>query len=68
MNTKYEDFIRDIVISIHANIRELGERKNFAEPEELNHIDAKLLAYNEVLSILRFSADEFKIPKEEFGL
>jgi hypothetical protein len=44
MNNKYEDFIRDIVTSIHANIRELGERKNFAEPEELNHIDAKLLA------------------------
>ena len=68
MNKMYEDFIRDIVISIHMNISELGERKNFADPEELGHIDAKLLAYTEVLSILKFSAEEFKIPKEEFGL
>lgn len=68
MNNVYEDFIRDIVISIHMNIRELGERKNFADPEELNHIEAKLLAYQEVLSILRFSADEFDINKAELGL
>jgi hypothetical protein len=50
------------------NIRELKERKNFADPEELPHIDVKLLTYEEVLSILRDSADEFKIPKAEFGL
>lgn len=68
MNNAYEDFIRDVVISIHMNIRELAERKNFADPEELNHIDAKLLAYNEVLSILRFSAEEFGVNKAEFGL
>ena len=68
MKTAYEDFLRDIVITIHMNIRELNERKNFADPEELPHINVKLLAYEEVLSILRQSADEFKIPKDEFGL
>lgn len=67
MEKAYEDFIRDVIISIHMNIRELGERKAFADPEEQSHIDAKLLAYNEVLAILRFSAEEFKIPREEFG-
>jgi hypothetical protein len=64
----YQDFIRDIVITIHMNIRELKERRNFADPEELPHIEAKLLTYEEVLSILHGSAEEFKIPKEEFGL
>ena len=68
MKTAYEDFFRDIVITIHMNIRELKERKNFADAEELDHINAKLLAYEEVLSILHSSADEFKIPKAEFGL
>jgi hypothetical protein len=68
MKTSYEDFFRDIVITIHMNIRELNERKNFADPEELDHISTKLLTYEEVLSILRDSANEFKIPKEEFGL
>lgn len=68
MVTSYQDFLRDIVITIHMNIRELKERRNFADPEELAHIEAKLLGYEEVLSILRGSADEFKIPKEEFGL
>lgn len=65
---QFIEFIQDILISVHENIRELQERKNFADPEELNHIDAKLLAYQEVLSIIRFSADEFKIPKEEIGI
>ena len=68
MNTAYEDFLRDVIITIHMNIREIQERKNFADPEELTHIDAKLLAYKEVLAILSHSADEFHIPKGEFGL
>jgi hypothetical protein len=68
MIEQYQDFIRDVVITLHMNIRETGERKNFAEPEELGHIEARLQVYREVLSILRDSADEFRIPKEEFGL
>lgn len=62
------EFIQDVLISIHENIRELKERKNFADPEELTHIEAKLLAYHEVLGIIKFSADEFKIPTKEIGI
>jgi hypothetical protein len=68
MSTQHIDFIHDVLISIHANIRELTERKNFADPEELNHIEAKLLAYTEVLAILRFSAEDFGIDRKEIGL
>lgn len=68
MEKAYEDFLRDMLITINLNLRELRERKNFAEPEELSHIEAKLLAYKEVLEIIRDAANEFGIPKEEFGL
>lgn len=68
MPTRYEDFVRDVLITLHMNLRELRERKNFADPAELTHIEAKLLAYEEMLSILRDSADQFRIPKEELGL
>jgi hypothetical protein len=68
MKTSYVEYLQDVLITIHMNIRELQERKNFADPEELTHIEAKLLAYHEVLSILRDSADEFGIAKEEVGL
>jgi hypothetical protein len=68
MKTSYVEYIQDVLITIHMNIRELQERKAFADPEELTHIEAKLLAYREVLSILSDSADEFGIPKEEIGL
>lgn len=64
----YIEFIQDVLISIHENIRELRERKGFADPEELPHIEAKLLAYQEVLSIIRFSADDFNIPRNEVGI
>jgi hypothetical protein len=68
MDSKYQDFIRDVLITIHLNLRELRERKTFADPEELTHIEAKILAYEETLSILRESADQFKIPRDEVGL
>lgn len=68
METAYGDFLRDVVITIHMNMRELKERRNFADPEELAHIEAKQIAYEEVISILRASADEFGIQKDEFGL
>ena len=68
MKTSYVEYIQDVLITIHMNIRELQERKTFAEPTELTHIEAKLLAYHEVLSILRDSAKEFGIPTDEVGL
>jgi hypothetical protein len=68
MPERYVEFLQDVLITIHANIRELKERKNFADPEELTHIEAKLLAYTEILSILRSSADEFRINRTEVGL
>jgi len=65
---KYIEFIQDVLISIHENIHELSERRNFAEPAELGHIEGKLQAYHEMLSILQMSADSFGIPKHEAGL
>jgi len=68
MNDDYVAFIQDVVISLHANIRELRERKSFADPEEQAYIDGKLMAYQEVDNILRTSAREFDLPAEELGL
>lgn len=68
MLERYQDFVRDVVITLHMNIKETRERKNFADPEELTHVEARLQAYNEMLAILSDSADEFKIPKEELGI
>ena len=68
MNSNVIEFIQDFLITVHENIRELQERRGFADPEELGHIEAKLLAYNEVLFALRASAAEFKIPQDQLGL
>ena len=68
MHYRYIEFIQDVLISIHENLRELNQRKNFANPEELPHIDAKILAYQEMLSIIRMSAESFDLPKDEIGL
>ena len=65
---RYIEFIQDVLISIHENLRELNERRNFAAPEELPHIDGKIVAYQEMLSILRMSASSFGLPKHELGL
>jgi hypothetical protein len=68
MEQRYIEFIQDVLITIHANIHDLQERKNFADSEELTHIEAKLIAYQEMLAILRVSAEEFKLPKEKIGI
>jgi hypothetical protein len=68
MQERWVDFVQDILITIHENIRELKERRGFADPEELTYIEAKLLAYYEILSAFRSSAAEFKIPQDQIGL
>ncbi|MFD0998037.1 hypothetical protein ACFQ21_01925 [Ohtaekwangia kribbensis] len=68
MRNRYVEFVQDVLITLHANIRDLKERRSFADPEELTHIEAKLLAYNEMLSILRASADDVGLDRKELGL
>lgn len=57
-----------MLISLHENLRELKERKNFADPEEVAHIEGKITAYQEMLSILRMSAESYGLPRQEIGL
>jgi hypothetical protein len=68
MEKKYIEFIQDVLISVHENLHELKDRKNFADPEELSHIEAKIIAYQEMLAIISMSAETFALPKNEIGL
>ena len=68
MSYGHEIFIREVVHLIHENIRELNERKGFAEANELDHIEGKLIAYHEVLALLRTGASESNLSLAEFGL
>jgi hypothetical protein len=68
MEKQYVEFIQDVLISIHENLHELTERKSFADPEELTHIEAKIIAYREMLAIISTSADRFGLPKKDIGL
>lgn len=68
MEQRYIEFIQDILISIHENLHELTERKSFAAPEELSHIEAKIITYREMLAIIGMSAQQFNLPLKEIGL
>jgi hypothetical protein len=68
MEKRYIEFIQDVLITIHENLHELAERKGFADPEELTYIEAKILAYQEILAILKTSATEFGLPLKEIGI
>jgi hypothetical protein len=68
MENRYIEFIQDVLITVHANIHELQERKSFADKSELMYIEAKLMAYQEMLAIIRVSAEEFKLPMREIGI
>jgi hypothetical protein len=61
-------YLQDVLITIHANIRELQEKKSFADPDELDYIEGRLFSYHKVLSILRASAKDVGIDPHEIGL
>ena len=63
-----EEFIQDVLITIHANIRDLEEKKAFADPEEQDYIDGRLFSYIEMLAILRASARDSGIDPKVIGL
>ena len=65
---KLIEYIQDVLITVHHNLDEIKGRKLFAEPEELDYIEAKAMAYQEVISIFILSAREFGIPEHEIGI
>ncbi len=62
------DYIHNVVICLHENIREIRERKGWADAKELNYIEAKLLTYNEVLQLLKMTAKDMQLEEEDLGL
>ncbi|GAB4032606.1 hypothetical protein [Spirosoma gilvum] len=65
---QWEEFIQDVLISIHANIRDLEEKRGFADPIEYDYIDGRLFSYVEMLAILRASARDTGIDPRSIGL
>ena len=63
-----EDFFQDILITVHANIRDLEEKKTFADPEEQDYIDGRIFSYVEMLAILRASAREVGLDPKQLGV
>ncbi len=69
MNTlQFTEYFQDILISIHANIRDLEEKQAFADPEEQDYIAGRLFSYQEVLAIFRASARDTGLDPKELGL
>ncbi|GAA0890651.1 hypothetical protein GCM10009122_03300 [Fulvivirga kasyanovii] len=62
------EYIHNVLITIHENIRETSDRKGWADEEELTHIESRLLTYNEVLQTFKIIAREMDLPERELGL
>ncbi|UII25953.1 hypothetical protein LVD15_22030 [Fulvivirga maritima] len=63
-----KDYLNNVLIGIHENIKEVRDRKGWAEEKEILHIETKLLTYNEVLQIFKFTAKEMGLPEKELGI
>ena len=61
-------FLRDVISILKDNIKDLKERKNFAEAEEKEYIAARLFSYQEIVSTLRGQLKEYDISEKEIGL
>ena len=65
---KLTDYIHSVVTGLHENMREIRDRKGWADPKEINYIESKLLTYNEVLQLFKMTAKDMELPEEELGL
>ena len=63
-----EEFVQDVLITVHANIRDLEEKRTFADRNEQDYIDGRLFSYVEVLAILRQSARDTGLDPNAIGL
>ena len=63
-----EELIQDVLITMYANIRDLEEKRAFADPEEQDYLDGRLMSYGEMLAILRASARDIGIDPKAIGL
>lgn len=63
-----EEFLQDVLIMVHANIRDLEEKKAFADPVEQDYLDGRLFSYLEMLAILRSSAQDAGLDPKDLGL
>lgn len=61
MKSKYKDLLINLVIQINENISEVSERKLFADEKELDYIEGKLMAYKEILAIIKLDSKEQSI-------
>lgn len=66
--TQFTGFFQDVLITLHANIRDLEEKQGFADPEEQDYIAGRLFSYQEMLAIFRASARDTGVNLKEFGL
>ncbi|GAA4448196.1 hypothetical protein GCM10023189_05720 [Nibrella saemangeumensis] len=57
-----------LLITVHANIRDLEEKQAFADPEEQDYIAGRLFSYQEVLAIFRASARDTGVNPKDVGL
>jgi hypothetical protein len=65
---QFSEFFHDVLITVHANIRDLREKQAFAAPEEQDYIAGRLFSYQEMLEIFRMSAKEIGIEPKKLGL
>ncbi len=65
---QYKNYLKDVVIVMKENIQDLKQRQAFADLSELEYINTKLFAYNEMISIFRMEIKKYKIKEGEIGL
>jgi hypothetical protein len=66
--TYSQEFIQDILITLHENIRDLQGRKVYADAEERDYLAGRLFSYREMLEIMKDSARRFGYDPAEMGL
>lgn len=62
------ELFRDIMISVHENIRDLQGKKVYADPQEQDYLSGRLFSYTEMLEIMKDSARRFGYDPGEMGL
>ncbi|MBX9852470.1 MAG: hypothetical protein K2X86_12030 [Cytophagaceae bacterium] len=64
----FKNFLKDVISILKDNIRDLKEKRMFADDNEKDYIAARLFSYHEIISSIKSQLSEYNISEEEIGL
>lgn len=64
----FKKFLKEVILLLKDNIEDLKNKRKYANENEKEYIEARLLSYREIVANIRSQLSDYAITPEEIGL